>query len=65
MVCGEVGVGECLKWSNGVGSPGIEGKTVANGVGLDVDSNIKTREFISVGITSTSLYVPCICIRLT
>ena len=55
-----------MKWSNGVGSTGIEGKTVANGVGLDVDSNIKTREFISVGITSTSLYlVPCICIRLT
>ena len=54
MVYGEVGAWECLKWSNSVGLPGIEGQVLANGVGLDVDANIKTREFISVGICSTS-----------
>ena len=41
MVYGEVRARECLKWSNSVGSPGIEGQTLANGVGLDVDSTLK------------------------
>lgn len=54
MVYGEVGAGECLRWSNSVNHPGIEGQILANGVGLDVDANVTTREFISVGITSTS-----------
>lgn len=47
-----------------IGSPGIEGQTIANGVGLDVDSKIKTRELISVGNTS-STFVSCIFMRLT
>ena len=52
MVYSAVRAGECLKWSNSVGNPGIEGQTLANGVGLDLDSTFKTREFISVENTS-------------